>query len=79
MKERASLPILDRKLYRFSNLISVAAADLPSLMVEEITKICSKLSINDEEETVMCIEVLNPSMNDNKLSFLLLGRILTDC
>ena len=46
-------------------------------MAEEITKFCSQLRINDEEESVLDLEVLNPSHDSEKVSLLLLGRLLT--
>lgn len=47
-------------------------------MPEEITKICSQLRIDDEEETVLDLEELNPSGESEKVSLLLLGRLLTE-
>ena len=47
-------------------------------MAEEITKFCSQLRIDDEEETVLDLEVLNPSHDSEKVSLLLLGRLLTE-
>ena len=47
-------------------------------MAEEISEICSRLRIDDEEDVVLDLESLNPNPEQTKLSLLLLGRVLTD-
>lgn len=47
-------------------------------MPEELTQYFSKLRLDDEEETVLDLEILNPNTNGDKLALLLLGRILTE-
>lgn len=47
-------------------------------MAEEITKICSKLRIDDEEDIVLDLEILNPNRDEEKIYLLLRGRILTE-
>lgn len=46
-------------------------------MAEEISRIVSQLTIDDEEDEVLDLGALNPSV-ENKLSLVLFGRLLTE-
>ena len=54
-----------------------AAASSASLMAEEISEIVSRLRIDTEEADVLDVEIINPNP-ENKISLLLLGRLLTE-
>lgn len=49
-----------------------------SAMAEEITNIVSKLTIDVKEDAVLDLEELNPNTDDNKLSLVLIGRLITE-
>ena len=47
-------------------------------MAEEITDFVANLRIDEEEEQIIDFDFLNPS-NENHISLLLIGRLLTEC
>lgn len=52
------------------------------VMVEEISKICSKhssnLSLHEEEKTILDLEEIELGLNDQKLSLILMRRLPTE-
>lgn len=47
-------------------------------MAGENSEFVSNLYIDDEEDTILHIETINPN-SENNVSLLLLGRMLTEC
>lgn len=75
LKERkTSLPFPDQD---FSHLVTTAMAAPSLVMAEEIANSVSKLKIDDEEDLVLNLNTLNPSV-ENKFSLVLFGRLLTE-